>query len=195
MAILEWFVFESKNDNPTAIRNYRRFATYGLHKFIYDALHYVPADSWRYYHDRVSLLKDSAPAGYFIVFNEMSGLTVDLITAGLTVNEKTIPDISVGRAWGDHWRENDLANEYGERIEFPHNYPIYYPQADSNPQLAKAYPDAALPRFRRWFREEYLLTKFPKYILKKANLLPGGQHEAQAISDMYRPKLLSRRNT
>ena len=72
-----------------------------------------------------------------------------------------------------------------------HNYPSYYPQAESNPQTPWAYPDAALPQFRRWFRNEYLLTKFPPYILSKAKLLPGGKLEAEQIVALFDQKVIS----
>ena len=191
MAFLEYYAFESKADSATALENYRRFAAYGLRTFIYDALQYVPSDKWKYYNDRVSLLKDSAPTGYFTIFKETTGLIVDLISADLTVNDKTLPDISVGQAWAKHWKENGLAASYGERIPYEHNYPDYYPQALSNPQKPNAYPDGALPAFRQWFRQVYLLTKFPKYILTKANLLPGGAEEALRIGGMYQPATLA----
>ena len=62
----------------------------------------------------------------------------------------------------------------------------------SNPQKeTKAYPDNALSEFRRWFREDYLATKFPKYILTKANILPGGKQEAAQIAQMYQPKKIA----
>jgi len=190
MAFLEYYAFESKADSAKAIDSYRRFAAYGLQRFIYDALNYTPADKWKYHHDRVSLLKDSTPPGHFTIFHEVTGLIVDLINADLTVNHKTIPDVSVGTVWGKYWTDNGLDSVYGARITWDHNYPDYYPQALSNPQPAKAYPDAALPEFRRWFREDYLPTKFPKYILGKANLLPGGKTEALRIGGMYeRPTL------
>lgn len=188
MAILEYYAFESKSKNDVAIQSYRRLATYGLQKFIYDALDYKPGDKWKYYHDRVSILKDAAPEGYFIIFKETNGLIVDLITAGLTVNDKTIPDISVGSCWARHWTANSFDDKYGSRIDYPHHYPEYYPQAYSNPQPAKAYPDAALPEFRQWFKREYLTTKFPPYILKKANVLSGGKPEAEKIANIYQPK-------
>ncbi len=54
----------------------------------------------------------------------------------------------------------------------------------------RGYPDEALPSFRRWFRSQYLTTKFPKYILAKANVLDGGKLEAQQIAEMYNPKKL-----
>lgn len=188
MAFLEYYAFESKGDSAVAISNYRKLAAYGLQRYIYDALEYTPEDKWRYYHDRVSLLKNSPPPGHFIVFQEVTGLIVDLITNDLTVNSKTVVDGSVGIHWAKHWKENGLAAKYGERIEFPHNYPSYFPQAASNPQPANAYPDAALPEFRRWFKQVYLLSKFPAYILTKANLLPGGKVEAQKMIGLYQGK-------
>lgn len=190
MAVLEYYAFESKSNNEKAIDSYRKFAAFGLRRFIYDALNYTPGDKWKYHHDRVSLLKDSAPSGYFTVFQEITGLIVDLITADLTVNDKTIPDISVGMAWGKFWTEQNLGKQYGGRIPYKHNYPNYYPQSASNPQSPNAYPDSALPLFRQWFRQTYLLTKFPKYILTKANMLPGGKDEVLKIANMYQGKQL-----
>lgn len=192
MAFLEYYAFESRADSTKAIENYRKFAAFGLQRFIYEALNYTPADKWKYHHDRVSLLKDSTPPGHFTIFHEITGLIVDLINADLTVNHKTVPDLSVGSAWGRYWTENGFDSVYGPRTTWEHNYPDYYPQAISNPQEAKAYPDAALPAFRRWFREDYLPTKFPKYILTKANLLPGGHAEARRIGGMYTPPTLPR---
>ena len=34
-----------------AIDSYRKFAAFGLRKFIYDALAYTPSDKWKYHHD------------------------------------------------------------------------------------------------------------------------------------------------
>lgn len=192
MSIIEYYAFEAKIKSKLAIDNYRRLATFGLRRFIYEALNYTPSDKWKYHHDRVSILKDSAPDGYFVVFNEVTGLIVDLITADLPVNDKTIPDISVGIGWGKYWAANSLDAKYGARIEYAHNYPDYYPQALSNPQPAKAYPDTAIAEFRKWFRHEYLPTKFPKYILTKAHLL-GGQQGAQKIASMYQPKQIEKK--
>lgn len=190
MAFIEYFAFEANTKNDTAVQNYRNLARYGLQQFIYNALNYAPEDKWKYFNDRVSILKSSAPDGYFIVFNEITGIAVDLINAGLTVNDKTMPDISVGSLWGRYWTDNNLDAQYGERIKWDHYYPDYYPQAASNPQTPWAYPDAALPLFRRWLRHQYLPTKFPAYILKKANVLPGGKSEAEQIAGIYDGKLL-----
>lgn len=188
MAIIEYYAFEAKSPNKEAIENFRRLAAFGLQKFIYDALQYIPSDRWKHYHDRVSILQNAAPDGHWIIFNEITGLIVDLINANLTVNDKTIPDISVGIAWSAYWETNSLAKKYGGRVKCEHNYPPYFRQAASNPQYPWAYPDASLPEFKKWFRHEYLLTKFPRYILTKAKVLPGGSTEAQRIGALYQHK-------
>lgn len=189
MAFLEYFAFEAQRTNAKAVENYRNFARYGFQEFVYKALGYTPPDRWKYHHDRISLLQGSAPDNYFIIFNEVSGMIVDLINADLTVNDKTIPDISVGRCWSDHWTKGKLDDVYGARIKYEHHYPSYYPQSASNPQPAWAYPNEALAEFRRWFRHDYLTTRFPRYILTKAHLL-GGQEKAKQIGNLYQPKAI-----
>lgn len=185
-AVIEYYAFEAQVKNERALTSFRNLARFGLQHFIYEALGYSLPDKWKYHHDRISLVQNAAPDGYFIIFNEVSGLIVDLITADLPVNDKTIPDISVGRCWGDHWNSRGFDTEYGLRIAYEHNYPPYYPQSAKNPLPAKAYPNAALPEFRRWFRHEYLTTRFPRYILTKAHLL-GGQEQAKRLGNLYKP--------
>jgi len=190
MAMVEYFAFEAQRTNETAITNFRNLARYGLQKFIYDALGYVPEDPWKLFNARVSLLKDSVPVGYFSVFKESTGLVVDLINAGLAVNQHTIPDGSVGGTWGRFWTANNLAAKYGERVEYPHNYPPEYPQSAKGTLPAWAYPNEAWAEFQEWFRTVYLPTKYPVYILKKANMLPGGIGEARQLAAMYDPKAI-----
>ncbi|EPC4431324.1 TPA: hypothetical protein ACWXIY_003880, partial [Escherichia coli] len=140
------------------------------------------------YHDRVSLLKDKGtiPDGYFIIFNEIAGMMVDLINAGLAINQHTVPDGSVGSCWARHWKAKGLATEFGERVDCEHYYPEDFLQASSNPQIINAYPDSALSEFRRWFKHEYLTTKFPPYILKKSNVLPGGTEDANRLIEAFK---------
>lgn len=190
MAFIEYFAFEAQRTNETAATNFRKLARLGLQQFIYKALDYTPADKWKYFNDRVSILKDSAPPEHFILFSETTGLAVDLINADLTVNEKTLPDISVGIAWGKVWVENALEKQFGPRVKYEHHYPSYYPQSASDPQTPWAYPDSALPLFRRWFKNVYLPTKFPRYILSKANVLKGGALEAEKIAALFDQKLI-----
>ncbi|MDV7340489.1 hypothetical protein RYZ26_12860 [Terasakiella sp. A23] len=193
MAILEYYAFEARTEE--AVKRYRFLARKTLRDFIYEKVGYDPAqalnDSWKHYTDRVSILKDSVPVGYFSIFNESNGMIVDMIKAGVIINDKTVPDGSVGIHWGNLWRDQNLADKYGERIEYDHFYPEAFRQSRSNPQKANAYPDAALGEFRRWFREVYLPTKFPKYILSKHKAIPGGKEEAKMIADIYKPKAIS----
>ncbi|KEQ00301.1 Bacteriophage CII protein [Snodgrassella alvi SCGC AB-598-J21] len=188
MAILEYYTFDSQNKNNIAASNYRKLARFGFEQFIYKSLEYKPADKWQAFHDRVLLSQDCSELGYFIIFKEINGMVVDLIKAGLIVNAKTVPDISVGRVWAEYWKKNKLSEKYGEIITVPHNYPSYFPQASANPNQINAYPDAGLPEFRRWFKEEYLPTKFPAYILKKANVLHGGKEEANKLIALFAPQ-------
>lgn len=196
MAILEYYAFESKAaDNEIAIKSYRELTKRGLRNYIYESLNYTPDDPWKFYHDRVSLLKskNTVPDGYFIIFNEISGMMVDLITAGLVVNSHTVPDGSVGNHWGRHWGNNELSKKFGERVDCEHYYPEEFRQSKSNPQMINAYPNEALPEFRRWFKHEYLQTKFPKYILTKANLLPKGKGDVDRLIEALKNKSLPKK--
>jgi hypothetical protein len=140
-----------------------------LRDFIYTQVGYDPnskvPQAWKRFHDRVSLSYNSVPKGYFGIFKEIADMIVTLGQAGLHIDAGFLPDISVGRAWSEHWAEANLAATYGERIKFEHNYPHYFPQAKSNPQEPWCYPEAALGEFRRWFRESYVGEgKFKKYM-------------------------------
>jgi len=196
MAILEYYAFDSQviKVNKTAQDNYKTFARYGLAKFIYDALGYSPQSAWKHFQDRVSILHNSTPDGYFSIFQESAGMVVDLIQNGFPVSEKTIPDISIGKAWGDYWSSNNLSDENGARVGYKHNYPDYYPQAESNPQNAWAYPNASLHIFREWFKNIYLPTKYPKYVLSKAKLIKGGVDQAKQIASVFEAKALKDNN-
>jgi hypothetical protein len=194
MAFLEYYAFEAKKEE--AILNYRTLARKTLRDFIYISVGYDPEkskiDSWKYYHDRVSILQNKVPDGYFSIFNEIAGMTVDLIMSGFVVSDKNIPDISVGLTWATYWKENNLSSLHGDRIEYEHNYPKYYTQSFSNLQKPAAYPVSALGEFRSWFKKSYLTSKFPKYILKKANVLEGGKEEAERLIEVFNPKQLPR---
>lgn len=53
-------------------------------------------------------------------------MIVYLIRNDIIVNDKLIPDISVGQHWGKFWTANNLDEQFGERIKYKHNYPDYY---------------------------------------------------------------------
>ena len=191
MAILEYYAFEAADIREEALNNYRLLARYSFREFIYKAVGYNPEQktltSWRYYHDRVSLVKNAVPDGYFSIFNEIAGLFVDMIESGLTISDKVIPDISVGLVWSKYWAEQNLCSSYGERIKYSHDYPEYYPQSKSNPQPSWAYPVKALPIFREWFKNNYLALKFPKYILDKTKLISYEKEKAIKLIENLKP--------
>lgn len=191
-AILEYYAFESKSPTLEAVATYRLFATKGLEQFIYDCLDYSPISKWQPFHDRVSILNNAVPDGYFSVFDQVGGLIVDLINEGMPVNAHTIPDGSVGKIWGPYWSNNNLDSEYGERITYKHVYPSYFKQSDAGAKNVFAYPDASLARFRKWFKEVYLVEKFPEYILRKSKQFAGGVEEATRISNLYNNKSLTK---
>lgn len=172
MAILEYYAFETKEPKERAKKNFRLLARNSFREFIYQAVGYNPEERelnrWKYFLDRIDANYDNPPSGYFSIFQEMVKYTHFLIKNRFTVNDKTIPDLSVGKSWGTYWTENNLKDQYGERVSYMHNYPSYYPQSFSNPQYPWAYPNDALPEFRKWLENTYFVSKFPNYLKEKA---------------------------
>jgi hypothetical protein len=179
MAALEYYAFEVQR--PEALANFRSVARAGFRLFVYGALGYDPnklvPGPWREFHDRLSI--HAVPAGYFSVFREMSDFIMVGIQNGLTVDHKNVPDISVGKAWGAYWIENDLGEAHGARQKHDHNYPDYFPQAASNPQDMWVYPIGALGEYRLWLQREYIPNKFPAYVASKVKggALPASMAE------------------
>lgn len=138
------------------------------------------ASAWQIFQERISLVYDSVPVGYFCIFKETADVYATMIAGGAPLGARMILDISIGLAWSSRWRENDFNGVYGERRTYPHSYPIRYPQSLTNPQEAACYPDAALPEFRRWMREDYLVNGFRKYLqgqIAKGKLLPAAANQ------------------
>lgn len=167
LAVLEYYAFDQPTEH--AKKNFRLLAGIALREFIYTQVGYDPRslvpEQWRQFHDRVSLTYNSVPAGYFSVFKEIADMIVHLGQMGLTIDSSFVPDISVGIHWGKYWASEKLDEKYGERLQFEHNYPEYFPQAKSNPQLPWCYPEMALGEFKRWLRETYIHGgKFGKYL-------------------------------
>ena len=171
LALLEYYAFVVDNPRQQAIRAFRTLARKSFRSFIYDAVGYHPdqtkLDSWRHFHDRVDMTMDSVPLGYFSVFREISSMIVPMIRSNIIISDKVVPDISVGITWSKFWKDNGL-EEYGDRVQYDHEYPLYYPQAKSNPQPAYAYPDEILGIFRAWLRREYITSRLPAYLMRQA---------------------------
>ena len=151
-------------------------------QWVYDWMTGLSPEStaWQVFQERISLVYDSVPPGYFCIFKETADLYATMITGGAPMGARMILDISIGLHWGNHWRDNNFNSVYGERRTYPHNYPIRYPQSLSNPQTANCYPDAALPEFRRWMREVYQAMQLPKYLNSQVS---QGKLEARAAND------------
>lgn len=167
---------EAKNSIRALLRN-------SLRDFIYLKTGYDPKarllGSWKHYHDR--LLLNPLPVGYFSVFKETSDIVLTWIQGGLILDDHTVPDISVGKTWNKYWQVNDFDTKYGERIQYPHDYPDYFPQAKANEAIsAYIFPLAALGEFRLWVQNEYLPNKFPKYLSDKVKkgAFPASRKEA-----------------
>lgn len=197
LALLEYYAFVSDEPREQAIRAFRNLAKLKFRDFVYDALGYRPEnkilDSWRHFHDRIDMTFEAVPSGHFSVFKEIASMIVPMIRSGLIISDKVIPDISVGRAWSDYWKNSSLEAEYGQRIRYEHNYPPYYPQAKSNPQPAYAYPDSCLGIFRAWLRENYIITKFPKYLLGQTKQGKLAANVANQVIETFVPKTIDKK--
>lgn len=193
MAILEYFAFD--DSRKEAQDNYRLLARSSFRNYIYGAVGYKydaeKLDKWKHFLDRVDINYDVVPDGYFSIFKETSGLTVSLIRNEIIIDENTIPDLSVGGTWGRYWSKNNLQNEFGDRVKYNHSYPDYFPQAVSNPQESWCYPNDALPLFRKWFKAEYIYSKFPAYLLSKVKQLKLTHEHKEKILDAVKPKQLN----
>jgi hypothetical protein len=173
MAVLEYYAFQSKLANSEKAReNYRLLARASFTQFIYKKIGFDPHQgqevAWQQFHDRVTLNWGVVPDGYFSIFKEAAELIVMLIRAKANVGIHFVPDGSMGIHWGKHWTGNKLATQYGERRQYQHRYPDYFPQSKSNPQDAHCYPDEALAAFKRWTREVYCADKLIPYLSAKA---------------------------
>lgn len=169
MALLEYYAFVTKEPRAEAIKAFRRLARETFRTLIYTAVGYSPEqkmlDSWRHFHDRMDMTVSSVPFGYFSVFKEIAVMIVPMIRAGVIISDRVVPDISVGKAWSEYWTVSGFEVAHGNRCKYNHEYPLYYPQAKSNPQPSFAYPDSALGTFRAWLIQHYLSNKFPTYLL------------------------------
>lgn len=161
MAILEYYAFEAgRYATEKAKHSFRALVRKSFRDFIYQQCGYDPANAvpaqWQPFHDRASLLYNSVPDGYFGIFHAISDLFIALGRSGIHTDQSFLPDISVGKQWSTHWQKISGDDLYGVRIRYEHDYPSSYSQSLSNPQEPWAYPDASLPEFKRWFREDYV---------------------------------------
>ncbi|APX91102.1 hypothetical protein BV394_10255 [Brevirhabdus pacifica] len=193
LAVLEYYAFDAANPRDTARDNFRILAGKALQDLIYSQVGYDPTgqritEPLRKWHERIELNHQSAPSGYFSIFNEAHTVIYELIMAGANIGEKMVPDISIGQHWAKHWDANDLGSKFGDRERFPHRYPKDHPQARSNPQIANCYPLDALGEYRRWLQDVYLDSgRFKNYLKGRKDLAPS---VAQLAIERLSPKLI-----
>jgi hypothetical protein len=194
IALLEYYAFVAEDRREQAQQAFRTLARTKFREFIYDAVGYSPSqrilDSWKHFHDRIDMTLDSVPVGYFSVFKEIASMIVPMIRAGILISDKVVPDISVGKAWSVYWSISELEIAHAARIKYDHEYPLYYPQSKSNPQPAFAYPDSALGAFRQWLRENYIISKFPAYMIGQAKKGNVEKYIANRAIESFVPKKL-----
>jgi hypothetical protein len=159
-------------DSSTARKNYRLLARQTLKEYIYRSVGIDPRNpitgAWKCFQERI-LLNDKIPAGFFSVFREMVDITVPLINAGFELGPKTVPDISVGTRWSNHWKRNNLSEKYGDVQKHPHVYPDWFPQSKAGNLPANIYPEEALGEFRRWLRKIMYQKDLKNILLIKFN--------------------------
>lgn len=180
LAVLEYYAFDAgTNCQPEARDNFRLLAGSKLRELIYSQVGYDPSGAHRKrfdkWHDRIALNYQSAPKGFFHVFNEAHTIIYELIQAGAPISEKMVVDISIGVHWSKHWESVGLDAKFGARSKYPHRYPDSHPQAKSNPQESWCYPLSALGAYREWLQDTYIEGgKFSAYLQGKVarNELP-----------------------
>lgn len=135
---------------------------------------------WKIFNDRLDLISDQVPLGYFCIFRETADLYASFIRGGINPGTRILLDISVGQAWSKHWKKEALADRFGPAAKYDHFYPDYYRQSLSNPQTPLCYPEDALGAFKRWLREVYVPLKLPLYLKGQVGQGKVGHVEATA---------------
>ena len=168
MAILEYYAFDADTrKRHVALHSYRVLARNSLRRFIYKQVGYDPnaqqTGGWKTLHER--MLLNPTPSGYFSLLREISEILIPAIQLGLPLGPRTMPDISVGLAWGRYWTDRDLDYVYGPRRKHPHRFPDDFERPDVE---AWVYPNAALGEFRSWMQAYYVPNYLPRYLQGKA---------------------------
>lgn len=194
LALLEYYAFDAGENCQTEARdNFRALAGSKLRDLIFSQVGYDPTNPRRFdkWHERIALNFQSAPKGFFHVFNEANTIIYELVQAGAPIGDKMVVDISIGQHWGKHWTDNNLDEAFAPRQRWPHRYPDSHPQAKSNPQDSWCYPLAALGRYREWLQDTYIEGgKFRAYLKGKVarNELPPSVAQL-AISIIVPPQI------
>jgi len=100
----------------------------------------------------------NVPYGYFSMLNEVTlSLIGPLEQLGYTVSSSMIPDISLGCTFSRHLRQ--LGHPVDTYPTYPHKF------EDGRIVNARAYPNELIGELRRFFVEEWLVSKSEKYFM------------------------------
>jgi hypothetical protein len=195
LAVLEYYAFDAgSNVQEKARDNFRLLAGSKLREMIYSHVGYDPtgANRFKKWHDRLALNYQSAPRGYFHVFNEAHTVIYELIQAGAVIDDKFVVDISIGHHWSAFWTAESFETIYGARQKWPHRYPPDHPQSKSNPQESWCYPLAALGAYREWLQDIYIEGgKFRAYLNGKVARRELAPSVAQLAIATLEPKRIT----
>jgi phage regulator Rha-like protein len=118
---------------------------------------------------RLRLFNDHTriPYTHWCIFNEIAHVFWGMEFKGVKMEEKAVPDISVGKLWMKQVRTLQLDEK--SILKYPHCYPD-----KRGKQLANIYPNAWLGEYRDWFNIQYLQQEFKQYMLKHSDRLAIG---------------------
>jgi len=167
VTLLQYYAFTVQKQK--AMHSMDTLATRSFRGFIYAETGYAAGGALprpiKNLLERMSL--NTVPHGYFAIFKELQEFMLALAKNGLDLDDRTIPDISVGKAWGSEWEIKGHDEVYGARIKHEHLYPESYRQSGAGPLGAWIYPVAALPAFRLWLQDDYIENKLIPYLQTK----------------------------
>jgi len=113
-----------------------------------------------FYRLRVFRRNTKIPVGWFCIFEEIAGLMADFEEAGYSLPMGSVPDISVGKCFAQHLRDNNIPTD-GMIRSYLHIYP------DGREVDARIYAYALLPEFKQWFNATYRVGQLRGYLKRK----------------------------
>lgn len=116
--------------------------------------------SW---YSRVMLFhqKNNIPIGYWSIFEQTINLVAKLEEFGYALPEGKILDISIGKCWAAHLRNELKINPDNVAQKYNHYYPGW-----AHPVEANIYPVSLLIPFQEWLQRIYKPIRLPAYFKK-----------------------------
>lgn len=129
-----------------------------------------------YHVERYMANRFAVPPTHFSMLNELLfGLVAPLESAGYSIPEDMVPDISTGRMFCK-WLRDEKGIDTDALPTYRHEY------ADGRVVLAKLYPNEVLADFRKHFHEVWLPTKAERYFTDRDPKALGYLQNIQALS-------------